>query len=67
MHQNEMINEEQLERIQNDDELEQLILAESLVRIPETRDLEVAQSVGGQIDLDREHEVSDEKPQRHPG
>ena len=45
LHQNEMINEEQLERIQNDDELEQLILAESLVRIPETRDLEVAQNL----------------------
>lgn len=45
LHQNQMINELQLERIQNDDELQQLILAESLVRLPETRDLEVAQNL----------------------
>lgn len=45
LHQNEMIDELQLERIQNDDELEQLILSESLVRIPDTREVAVASNL----------------------
>jgi uncharacterized protein YcbK (DUF882 family) len=45
LHQNEMINEEQLERIQNDDELHQLILAQSLVRIPEDNKVDVASNL----------------------
>jgi hypothetical protein len=45
LHQNQMIDEEQLERIQNDDELHQLILAESLVRLPEDHKVDVAQNL----------------------
>jgi len=45
LHQNQMIDEEQLERIQNDDELHELILAESLVRLPEDRYVDVAQNL----------------------
>lgn len=45
LHQNQMIDEEQLERIQNDDELQQLILAQSLVRLPEDGQIDVANNL----------------------
>lgn len=45
LHQNQMIDEEQLERIQNDDELQQLILAQSLVRLPEDDQVDVANNL----------------------
>jgi Family of unknown function (DUF5715) len=43
--QNERINQENLERIQDDDQLAGLIDSEDLVRLPETRELGVAQNL----------------------